>query len=64
MTRVLVVDHEQQIRRALSVNLKARGYDVDLARIRRKLEADPSAPEHFVTEPGVGYRFVAGSPGS
>jgi two-component system KDP operon response regulator KdpE len=31
VTRVLVVDDEPQIRRALGVNLKARGYDVDLA---------------------------------
>ena len=31
MTRVLVVDDEAQIRRALAVNLRARGYDVDLA---------------------------------
>jgi len=30
-TRVLVVDDEPQIRRALGINLKARGYDVDLA---------------------------------
>jgi two-component system KDP operon response regulator KdpE len=28
-----------------------------LARVRRKLEDDPSAPRHFITEPGVGYRF-------
>jgi two-component system, OmpR family, KDP operon response regulator KdpE len=31
MTRVLVVDDEPQIRKALAVNLQARGYDVDLA---------------------------------
>ena len=31
MTRVLVVDDEAAIRRAMSANLKARGYDVDLA---------------------------------
>jgi len=31
MTRVLVVDDEPQIRRALGINLRARGYDVDLA---------------------------------
>ena len=31
VTRVLVVDDEPQIRRALGVNLQARGYDVDLA---------------------------------
>lgn len=29
--RVLVVDDEPQIRRALSINLRARGYEVDLA---------------------------------
>jgi two-component system, OmpR family, KDP operon response regulator KdpE len=32
MTRVLVVDDEPQIRRALSINLNARGYDVEVAR--------------------------------
>ena len=31
MTRVLVVDDEPQIRNALRTNLRARGYDVDLA---------------------------------
>jgi two-component system KDP operon response regulator KdpE len=31
MTRVLVVDDEPQIRRALQINLKARSYDVHLA---------------------------------
>ncbi|EFF93577.1 MULTISPECIES: response regulator [unclassified Streptomyces] len=30
---------------------------VYMAQLRRKLEADPSHPEHFVTEPGMGYRF-------
>jgi two-component system KDP operon response regulator KdpE len=29
-----------------------------MLRIRKKLEADPSAPRHFITEPGVGYRFM------
>jgi len=31
MSRVLVVDDEAPIRRALGINLRARGYDVDLA---------------------------------
>ncbi|WP_380285173.1 response regulator [Kitasatospora purpeofusca] len=30
---------------------------VYLAQLRRKLEQDPSHPRHFITEPGMGYRF-------
>jgi two-component system KDP operon response regulator KdpE len=26
--------------------------------LRKKLEVDPSAPQHLLTEPGLGYRFV------
>ncbi|MCF8505238.1 MAG: response regulator [Caulobacter sp.] len=33
---------------------------VFVGQLRQKLEADPAAPRHFVTEPGVGYRFLAG----
>jgi two-component system KDP operon response regulator KdpE len=29
-----------------------------MARVRRKLESDPSRPQHFRTESGMGYRFV------
>ena len=29
-----------------------------MSQIRRKLEPDPSRPRHFITEPGMGYRFV------
>ena len=29
-----------------------------LSQIRRKLEPDPSRPRYFITEPGMGYRFV------
>jgi two-component system KDP operon response regulator KdpE len=32
---------------------------VYLAALRRKLEPDPSQPRYFITEAGVGYRFVA-----
>jgi len=31
---------------------------VYMAQIRRKLEPDPSHPRFFLTEPGMGYRFV------
>ena len=31
---------------------------VYVARLRRKIEADPQVPRLLLTEPGVGYRFV------
>ena len=31
---------------------------VYVRQIRQKIEADPSAPRHVLTEPGVGYRLV------
>ena len=33
-----------------------------LGALRRKIEPDPSRPRYIVTEPWVGYRFVAGLP--
>jgi two-component system, OmpR family, KDP operon response regulator KdpE len=32
---------------------------VYMRQLRKKLEADPSQPVYLLTEPGVGYRFVA-----
>jgi two-component system, OmpR family, KDP operon response regulator KdpE len=29
-----------------------------MAQLRRKLEDDPTRPQHLVTEPGMGYRFA------
>ncbi|MFL6206487.1 MAG: response regulator [Acidimicrobiales bacterium] len=34
---------------------------VHMAQVRKKLEPDPSRPRHFLTERGMGYRFIAGS---
>ncbi len=31
---------------------------VYVARVRHKLEPDPAQPRYFLTEPGMGYRFV------
>jgi len=31
---------------------------VYVARLRKKLEADPQKPRHLITEPGVGYRLL------
>ncbi len=33
---------------------------VHVANLRRKIEPDPRAPRHLLTEPGVGYRFRLG----
>ena len=35
---------------------------VFMAQVRRKLEPVPSQPRYFITEPGMGYRFVAKEP--
>jgi two-component system KDP operon response regulator KdpE len=32
---------------------------VHMANLRGKLEEEPSRPRHLVTEPGMGYRFIA-----
>lgn len=32
---------------------------VYMRQLRKKLEADPEQPRYFITEPGVGYRFLA-----
>ena len=32
---------------------------VYINRLRQKLESDPANPRYLLTEPGVGYRFVA-----
>ncbi|GLH70395.1 DNA-binding response regulator [Geothrix rubra] len=34
-----------------------------MAMLRRKLEADPTRPRHFITEPNVGYRLHLDGPG-
>jgi two-component system, OmpR family, response regulator len=35
-----------------------RSIDVQVLRLRRRLEADPSAPNMILTERGVGYNFA------
>jgi len=35
---------------------------VYLAQVRRKLEPDPAQPRYFLTEAGMGYRFLPGEP--
>jgi hypothetical protein len=35
-----------------------RTVDTHILRLRKKLEADPARPRHFVTVHGVGYKFI------
>ncbi|TAL02073.1 MAG: response regulator [Rhodospirillaceae bacterium] len=35
---------------------------VYIGQLRQKLERDPTTPKYLLTEPGVGYRFVADNP--
>jgi DNA-binding response OmpR family regulator len=32
---------------------------VHMRQLRKKLEPDPERPQHIVTGPGIGYRFIA-----
>lgn len=41
-----------------SYETEANYLRVHMGNVRRKLEADPSRPRHFITEPGMGYRFL------
>ena len=67
MTRVLVVDDEPQILRALGINLKARGYEVDLAATgedgARPRGAPPSRRRRARPRP-AGHRRRRGDPGA
>jgi two-component system KDP operon response regulator KdpE len=53
-------------RRALLQEVWGPAYETEtnylrvyMAQLRRKLEPDPARPRHLLTEPGMGYRFVA-----
>jgi two-component system, OmpR family, KDP operon response regulator KdpE len=56
-----VLTHRQLLREVWGPNSVEHSHylRVYLGHLRRKLEADPARPAHFLTETGVGYRFVA-----
>jgi two-component system response regulator RegX3 len=45
---------------ARDCGLETRTVDIHIAKLRRKIEADPAAPRLLVTVRGVGYRLLAG----
>jgi two-component system phosphate regulon response regulator OmpR len=52
-------------RHALSTEIGAkseRAVDIQIIRLRQKIENNPSIPEHLVTVRGIGYRLVVESP--
>jgi len=55
-----VVTHKQLLRAIWGPNYQEQTQylRVYVGQIRRKIEIDPSQPEHIITEPGIGYRLV------
>jgi len=43
---------------ARGLNIETRTVDIHIAKLRRKIEVDPKAPERLVTVRGAGYRLV------
>ena len=44
---------------ARGLGIETRTVDIHVARLRRKIEADPAQPRHLVTVRGAGYRLVS-----
>jgi DNA-binding response OmpR family regulator len=55
--RVLTRDQLLEASRVYDNEVYDRSIDVQVARLRRKIEADPSEPRFIVTARGVGYTF-------
>jgi two-component system response regulator RegX3 len=45
---------------ARGLELETRTVDIHIAKIRRKIEADPGQPVKLVTVRGAGYRLLTG----
>jgi two-component system, OmpR family, response regulator len=57
--RILTRDQMLEASRVYDNEVYDRSIDVQVLRLRRKIEADPSQPQFIVTERGVGYLFNA-----
>ena len=57
--RVLTRDQLIEMSRRYDNEVYDRAVDVQVLRLRRKIETDPARPQLIVTERGVGYRFAA-----
>jgi len=57
--RVLSRDQLLDLSRVHSAEVYDRSIDIQILRLRRKIEADPSRPRFITTERGAGYVFAA-----
>ena len=55
--RILTRDQLLEASRVYDNEVYDRAIDVQVLRLRRKIEADPSQPQFILTERGVGYTF-------
>jgi DNA-binding response OmpR family regulator len=55
--RVLTRDQLLETSRVYDNEVYDRSIDVQVLRLRRKIEIDPSQPQFILTERGVGYLF-------
>jgi DNA-binding response OmpR family regulator len=55
--RILTRDQLLEASRVYDNEVYDRAIDIQVLRLRRKIEADPSQPKFIVTERGVGYLF-------
>jgi two-component system, OmpR family, phosphate regulon response regulator OmpR len=57
-----IVSRETLAARASEQKAAERTVDVEIARLRRKIETDPNAPRHLQTVRGQGYRLLVEPP--
>jgi len=57
--RILTRDQLLEASRVYDNEVYDRAIDIQVLRLRRKIEADPSQPRFIVTERGVGYIFMS-----
>ncbi|MGJ0505663.1 MAG: response regulator transcription factor [Methylocystis sp.] len=57
-----IVSRQTLAARAAETQAAERTVDVEIARLRRKIETDPNAPRHLQTVRGQGYRLLVEPP--
>ena len=57
--RVLSREQLLDLSRLHGAEVYDRSIDVQVLRLRRKIEPDPARPRYLLNQPGIGYRLVA-----